>query len=290
MRYRLRRKEQIGAGLQRVCIEQLDDTCTLLARGGHDAATLHEARKRLKKIRAALDLASPAFARVSRSESASIQKIARMLGPYRETDALAALLEREARIAGSTDFDFLETSLRLHQIADRGPGDRARDLEVAQQTLLAVRERIAALEVEEAPEGLFLRRFRKTYKAARDGALHLPDRHNGESLHAFRKAGKRLLNQAWLLATRGGDELAAFRNKLVRLDDLLGRSRDCANLAAILRGVPAAEAPLLHGLGLRVRLERVADETQTEAARLGRRIYRRPFREFMARALKRVDR
>ncbi len=286
MRFRLGRNESVGTGIQRICIEQLEHACALLSGGGHDPATLHQARVQLKKLRAALDLGRPAFGRDAKAESGAIQQVARLLARHREMDALMALLEREARIAGSTDFDFLETSLRLHQIAHSVPGDRARDLEAAHRMLVVIRDRIAALETEERPEGLFLRRFRKRYRVARNGLIQLPARQNGESLHAFRKASKRLLNQARLLAARGGGEFASFQAKLVRLDNLLGRSRDCASLATILRGVPAAEAPLRHGFGLRVRLEQVADDTRAEAARLGRRIYRRPSRDFLARVLK----
>ncbi|HEX9783899.1 MAG TPA: CHAD domain-containing protein [Opitutaceae bacterium] len=285
MSFRLHQTEATAQGIRRVCLAELEQTCAGMVAASHDPVALHEVRKQLKKLRAALDLAQPAFGRAAKTEAKAIQGVARLLAQYRETEALLILLEREARIAGSADFDFLETSVRLHQIAHRPPRNRSRDVEAGSRQLAEVKARLEKLSLPECPEGLFRRRFRKSYKDARDACNALADKRNGDALHHFRKVDKRLLNQARLFQDWGGERFADFRKKLVQLDDLLGRARDCANLAAILRGVPAAEAPLQHGFGLRTRLESASAEATQAAMVLAARVYRRSSRKFIARML-----
>jgi CHAD domain-containing protein len=141
------------------------------------------------------------------------------------------------------------------------------------------------VQLNDAPEGVYRRRFRRTYKKVR-GRLRLVHRSNSaEALHDLRKSSKRLLNQARLLRSRGGKDFTEFRRRLVALDNLLGRSRDCGLLGEILRGIPAAEAPLRHGFGLRARLEQASCEARLESLRCARDLYGRTSREFLRRML-----
>ncbi len=283
MTFRLGRKEEPAEGLRRIALEELDRTRALLVQGRDEVAALHEARKQLKKLRALLELARPALGALALEEGVRLRDAARLLSRHRETDALRTLLEREARIAGSTEFDLLETALRLHQMAHKAPGDRARDLEAARRALGGVRRRLAAAPLEALPRGLCQRRFRRLYKRVRDSLKSLGTTPSVDALHDVRKLSKRLLNQSRILARMGGGSFTVFRAELVAFDDLLGRGRDCGILGALLRGVPAAEAPLRHGLGLRARLERVSEEAAAEALRLGRRIFALGSRDFSGR-------
>jgi CHAD domain-containing protein len=289
MSFRVGKSEPVGSALVRICREELQSTCELLPASATDPAAMHEVRKQLKRLRAALDLARPALGPTAAAESRLVRDVARLLAQYRETDALLELLEREARIAGSADYDFLEIAVRLHQIAHRAPGNRAADIETARLRLADFAARLETMPpFETAPPGLFLRRFRKNYKLARSLLHFAASRATEDAIHDLRKINKRLLNQGRLLRARGNRHLDAFRDQLVALDDLLGRSRDCANLAAILRGVPAAEAPLLHGITLRTHLEHAARDSRDRALALAARVYRRPSRAFAARALGRI--
>lgn len=268
MSFRIKKHEPVADGVLRVCLEELDGAQELLAEARNHTRALHEARKNFKRIRALFELGRPAFNAGIAGPDAQIQRAARMLAQHRESEALRALLERELRVAGSSDFDILETSLMLHLMAHHPVANRARDLMNAAKIVTAVRKTLVNAGTREMPQLLCLRRWRKSYKAARRNYHAARDNPSTDAMHAFRKRAKRLLNQSRLLRTWGNRELTQFRAQLEAIDDLLGRSRDCGLLGVILRGVPAAEAPLRRGYGFRACLERTARDTLAEALEL----------------------
>jgi len=129
------------------------------------------------------------------------------------------------------------------------------------------------------------RRFRKSYRRARKAFQFAREHPTTEAMHEWRKRVKILLNQARLLRSWGSKALNAYRSELVKLDDRLGRARDCGFLAMILRGVPAAETPLRYGQGLRARLDTIARDEGGRAFRYGGQLFRRRSRAFAARML-----
>lgn len=280
MSFRLGKQEPPAEGIRRICFEELDETRRLLLEARDNSTALHDSRKQLKKLRALLRLGAPALGRTAASEIGHLGEAARVLSRHRESDAFRAQLEREARIAGSTEFDILESALQLHLMAHAEPGNRARDLASARRIVRAARLRLAVSAPGRFPRGLCRRRFRKAYKRARGNLAIALETPSTEAAHNFRKASKLVLNQARLLRSWGGGEFTQFRNELVAIDDLLGRARDCGALSGILRGVPAAEAPLGHGMGLRARLDQIAREALAGGVARARVVYKRSSREF----------
>jgi CHAD domain-containing protein len=285
MSYRLCKDEKLGAGFRRIVLEELVAARAELVAAHADPIALHEVRKRLKKLRAVLRLARPVFGRNARDEDQRLRATARLLARHRETDALRALLHNEARLAGAADIEALEAAVRLHQVAHAVIGDRAGELAAARSALGGMRRRMAGLKPEDFPRGACRRRFRRTYKRARAAFQDARANVSTDTIHEWRKRVKTLLNQARLLRPWGGFALTNLRRDLVELDERLGRARDCEFLALILRGVPAAEAPLRSGLGLRARLETIARDETTRALRAGARLFRRRSRDFAARMI-----
>jgi len=283
MSYQFGPKERPGDAVRRIALEELDAARTELEPAEHDANALHEVRKRLKKLRALLNLARAPLGAAARSEDRLVRDVARQLARHRETDAIGGLLTAEAKAAGSADLADLHAALRLHHVAGEVTPDRKRALDEVRRTLFTLRRRMAVAPFAELRRRDCRRRLRKTYRAARTAYRTARESLSDENLHEWRKTAKMLLNQTRLLAVWGSPALSAYRNRLVKLDDALGRARDCSFLASILRGVPAAEQPLRYGLGLRARLETIARDDIVRALRYGGKVFRRSPRAFVER-------
>jgi hypothetical protein len=285
MSFQFGSKERPGDAVRRIALEELDAARVELEAATHDAEALHEVRKRLKKMRALLDLARKPLGAAARTEDRLLRDVARQLARHRETDAVRELLAAEAKAAGSADLEVLLEAVRLHQAAHAVVPDRKRDLEEVRRSLGVLRRRMLVAPFGALKRGECRRQLRRSYRRARETYRTARENLSNDQLHAWRKRTKTVLNQTRLLASWGDRGLTEYRRRLVKLDDALGRARDCAFLALILRGVPAAEQPLRYGLGLRARLETIARDEIVRALRWGGRIFRRTPRAFVARLL-----
>src|SRR4051812_36827695 len=96
MSYRFRRKESVEGGISRVAIEQLKSAIDTLARqmrrnlGGG----IHEARKSVKKARAALRLAHPKLDGAASRADRRLQKVGRALSLVRDADVLVQTFDK----------------------------------------------------------------------------------------------------------------------------------------------------------------------------------------------------
>jgi CHAD domain-containing protein len=275
MGFRIGKHEPIHEGARRVAIEELGAGEGELLLAHEDPVALHEVRKRIKKVRALLDLARPVVGACAAAEDTHLRLVARSIARHRETDALLAVLEAEGRLLPTDEIEALRTTIRLHDHAHNTPTDRRRDLARARRALAGLRRRLVELQMEEVPKGALRRRCRKSYKRARRACIGARGEGTPDALHRWRQRVKVLLNQLRLLRATGSARLPVVRAALVDLDNRLGRARDCATLAAILRGVPVAERPLRGGLGLRATLEAVARAESSAALRAGARLFRR---------------
>jgi len=283
MSFQFGSKEAPGDAVRRIALEELDAARAELEPAAHEANALHEVRKRLKKMRALIELARQPLGAAARTEDRLLRDVARQLARHRETDAIRELLAVEAKAAGSADLDDLLEAARLHQAAHAVVPDRKRDLENVRRTLGVLRRRMLVAPFGDLKRGDCRRQLRRGYKRARETYRISREHLSNENLHEWRKRTKTMLNQTRLLASWGDRDLTEYRRRLVKLDDALGRARDCAFLALILRGVPAAEQPLRYGLGLRARLETIARDEIVRALRWGGRMFRRTPRAFVAR-------
>jgi CHAD domain-containing protein len=283
MSYRFQKLESPFAAARRILLEELDGSRVDLVTAGSDAVALHEVRKRIKRMRALLRLVADAPEFQFPMADDVLREVDRMLAAHRESDALVEILRAEARFAGSADIRLLESTVTMHQAAHGPVGDRERDLNRARRTLGGLRRVIFGIKSGELTSGACRRRFRVTYRNARRAFEVARLNTTDESLHQLRKLSKRLLNQARLIRSWAVADLSDLRKKVAELDDRLGRARDCSHLSGMLRGVPAAEAPLRYGLGLRARLQTIAEDKVARAFAIARRIFRARPKLFAAR-------
>lgn len=294
MAYRFGADEDVRDAIVRCAREQLDHAVSELSeRIGEDpVAAVHEARKAVKKQRSLLRLSRGAMApRQRRRENRASREAARGLSDARDADVMVQTLDQLAeRYAGHLpESTFAAVSGRLQAGRDR---QRARTTGSALDDR-AVRELGGArLRVDDwtfrqggwkAIEPGLIRSYRQGRTAWRR-AQHEPSL---EDLHAWRKRVKDLWYQQRLLAPICGPAAAGQAKDAHRLADLLGDDHDLGVLRQTLTGEPLDVAVDLIAV---VRLiDHRREELQTQAIRLGGRVYAetpKAFRQRMRRCWK----
>jgi CHAD domain-containing protein len=238
---------------------------------------VHEARKALKKARAALRLLRPAAGEAAyRSQNAALRDAGRCIAPLRDSrslmDAVALLKEhypKKARRAGlgrvAARLQQNTATARRSLLAD--PGTLAR--------CSALLERDFSADGSTSPEPGLERLYRKGRKAfAEAKKAGTPD-----ALHEWRKQVKYLMNALAIACRSGGGKAAKLAARADKLAGWLGDDHDLAALSQQARELPPLQALI----------ERRRGKLRKRAFRLGRKLYGRKPKDFVGALLKARD-
>jgi CHAD domain-containing protein len=229
--------------------------------------SVHEARKALKKARAALRLLRPGLEPAAyRAENALLRDAGRCLAPLREPksmlDALTALRSRDPAAPPPAALERMTKKLRAEKtrVARDRAGRRAalgKCIGLLKHSLArAEQPDFAGIGTRPLAKGMrrIYRRGRRALEAAR--ASRAP-----EALHEWRKQSKYLLNALQVLYGASGKARKAAR-RAERLADRLGDDHDLDALAA--------RAPLK---SLQAQIARRRAKLQKQAFSLGKKLY-----------------
>lgn len=279
MPYRLARGEPPGPGLRRIAGEQLAAATAALESCRPDPQeAVHEARKRLKKVRAILRLGrgrlEPSF---YEAQNARLRDIGRTLAPFRDAyvrhTGLLGLVDRYRDLLAHDAFRDVEVMLRRDSQELLSEFARSEERRAA---VAALREEASGPEewplegttfdaLRPGLERIYRQGARRMRMAFEDGS---PDR-----FHDWRKSVKylwyhmRILQGAWL------DMLKPTTGALHDLSDVLGETHDLFELVCAVR---ALEPGFANGPSGELLAELVAERSAVLLARarpLGERLY-----------------
>ncbi len=279
MPYRFRRKETVQAGVRRIAREQISKALRELTDEDLDEhETVHQVRKRCKKVRGLLRLCRPSCEVTYREGNAAFRDAARGLSSLRDAQTLIETADSlRKQLDSSSDRRALD-ALREGLGARR---DRIAEKEVPMQVRLPrfraqMEESLRAVDQWQVGAGGFASvggGLQRTYRRGRrsmSGAVAQP---SAERFHEWRKRVKyhwyhvRLLRKVWPA------DLEAREDALDELSGLLGDEHDLA----VLSGVLSAEAAKLAEKDVLRRLlpaiDRQRGELQTRAWPLGARLF-----------------
>ena len=284
--FRLKRKESTPDGIRRVAHERTQDAVDRLRDPDADPVeAVHESRKDLKKLRAALKLVRPEL-----GEAAYDRENSRYRAAGRElSDA------RDAQVRAET-----VDALAKRFADDPPPGGwwtvRALivgDGEVSEAELAAVRERVAAevdrgdaavdsWELDDAGFALLRRGLKRAYARGRKRYLQAREDPGDEALHEFRKRSKDLWYHLRLIREAWPEVLQSAADEAHELSDRLGDDHDLVVLTEYLTndGPALTSAQLEH---LRGQIEARRAELQGEAFAYAERLYAEKPKRFVAR-------
>ncbi len=281
MAFELRAEEPVGKGVKRVLRRQLDAAVSGLSGPDADAdATLHDARKRLKKARGLLRLVRDSLGeKVYRRENRRFRDAGRPLSQVRDAkvliDTLDGLLAGHGGEVKAKPFARLREALeaKRREAREGAPGSKdglARVREAAEEG------RAEAKHWSIRPGGWQALRpgLKKVYKAGRRALAAAAGDASVENLHQWRKQAKYLRYVIRLLKPVSPRPMGRLADRAHDLEQTLGRDHDLAVLRQVVEAADDEIAREGDREKLLALIDRRRSELQREAFRLGRRVYR----------------
>lgn len=278
MAYKFGADESGQAAILRCAREQLDRAIFELGDGIRDdpVSAIHEARKAIKKERSLLRLTRGAMPRKQRErENDALRGAARALARSRDADVMIASVdELSDRFVGQLPevaFHRIRAHLEARRSARTGDGNGSVVDQRPVQELAAVRARVDSWKLRQGGWRSVKSGLLRSYARGRQGFAHVAVGGAMEDLHEWRKRVKDLWYHERLLAPICGPTVRGHVKELDRLSDLLGDDHDLALLRQELTNASALVAVDLDAVVALIDHRRT--ELQTEATRIGDRVY-----------------
>jgi CHAD domain-containing protein len=272
MAYVLRHK-RLGAEVRHVIDRQLEGALTALRTRPADAAPVHDARKRIKKVRAVVKLLREGLGRHYRLENDCLREAGRRLARLRDTDAipaaLAALRKKHAAITAS-DVHAIAHGLTLER--RQAWADVGSVVVQAARTIGQINERLPRRAERAGSRAVIADGVVRGYRRAQEAFEALTIDAASDAFHAWRRRVKEHWYHVRLLEPWHAPFIRRAR-QLWTLESLLGDDHDLAVLATMLVGHPkrfGGEMPSAVVLGC---IQQEQRKMRTRACKLGKRLF-----------------
>lgn len=223
--------------VRRVASEELAQAVEFLTTKELDLDTaVHEARKRIKRLRALLRLVRGELGKVFDAVNSELRSTAGRLASAREAAATLEAIDQLKEDKGDRVPEAVFAAAR-EAFSGRTPSRASlgRLLETSAQNLDWVKKAIDGSELEGNGFGLLKPGFRRTYRTARRRLHEAMRSHTAEAFHELRKAVKAHQHQLHFVELAWPELLTPRREALSELSELLGRHHDLALLVPELR-------------------------------------------------------
>jgi CHAD domain-containing protein len=287
MAYRLKRREGIASGVRRIVAGELERAIDELeGRRSDDAASaVHEARKHLKKARAAIRLVRfDVGADLRRSENAALRDAQAKLSGARDAEVTLQTLSRLENVSNgrlpARAAHGLRRALRDRRNAMRRNEDQDRADAIAE--LQAARGRVNGWPLHDESFATAAKGLHRIYRDGRRAQPAANETDAAEPWHEWRKRVKDLWYAARILRPVAPLELGAVADEADELAELLGDHNDLAVLRAAIDDHPDATTDQ-QARQLRAVIDDVAADLRRRAVPLGLRLYAEPPKRFVAR-------
>jgi len=287
MGFRLKLREPLPDGLKRVFREQIESALELCRHPAKQrGATVHEVRKHLKKLRAAMRLAIPEVGENRHTrEDGCVRKIGRLVSDLRDAQVrLQTLIQLHDDIAKeSKDNPFP----RIEELLSLERDSFSAAFAGWQKRAIPQLERVEARLLKWPLEGLTWKQVcgavAKIYKRGQRGLAKTINDPDPEKFHSWRKRVKALWYQLRILQPLNRAVLTEMAHDADVLGELLGQEHDLNFLWARLEKESSDEA-LRDELGqLEKLIRKRGKRLRTNALELGRRFYAEPGKAFAKR-------
>lgn len=285
MAFALHRDSSVETSLIRIAREQITSA---IAEAGDCRAdrheTVHQLRKRCKKLRALIRLVRPALGDTYRRENACFRDAARLLAAARDAQAQVECLDKLAASVDGGDGAALAGEIRdrLLERRDQLVGADAR-LDATLEGFVAImqdaHERAGNWRLSGEPAGSFApvaAGLKRNYRRGRKAMTAAYTTPCDERFHEWRKATKYHAHHLQILRPLWRPVLQAEQAEADVLAGLLGDEHDLALLAATLRAAPAGYADAGELEAAVKLMERRRRSLQRRARVIGARLFAEP--------------
>jgi CHAD domain-containing protein len=240
MSLRLKRDATIAAEIRRLVLKQLEAAISEL-RGVSDPASdeaIHDARRRVKKIRAVIRLVRPRLDKTSRVIDRELKDVSRMLAPVADGQAIVETLDEIARRYRSVLPARAVRAIRAGLRARSGRIDREADAggitRMAADTLQAQRRRVRRWAIRGDGFSSIASGLEESYRRARKGMILAWSKPKAHHYHAWRRYVKDHWFHVRLVEANCGDQLLPYQRRLEALDGVLGEDHNLVILREVL--------------------------------------------------------
>jgi CHAD domain-containing protein len=287
MGFRLKLREPLPDGLKRVFREQIESALELCRHPAKQrGVTVHEVRKHLKKLRAAMRLAIPEVGKNRHTrEDRCVRKIGRLVSDLRDAQVrLQTLIQlRDDTAKGPEDSPFP----RIEELLSLERESFSAAFAGWQKQAIPQLERVEARLLKWPLEGLTWKQIcgavGKIYKRGQRGLAKTIDDPEPENFHAWRKRVKDIWYQLRILQPLNRMVLTEMARDAEVLGELLGREHDLNFLWARLETEKGDEALRDELAQLETLIRKRGKRLRTNALELGRRFYAEPAKAFAKR-------
>jgi CHAD domain-containing protein len=287
MGFRLKLREPLPDGLKRVFREQIESALKLCRHPAKQrGVTVHEVRKHLKRLRAAMRLAITEVGKDRHArEDRCVRKIGRLVSDLRDAQVrLQTLIQlRDETAKGPQDSPFP----RIEELLSLERESFSAAFAGWQKQAIPQLERVEARLLKWPLDGLtwkqVCRAVGKIYKRGQRRLAKTINDPDPENFHAWRKPVKDLWYQLRILQPLNRVVLTEMAHDAEVLGELLGREHDLNFLWARLEKERSDEALRDELAQLQKLIRKRGKRLRTNALELGRRFYAEPAKAFAKR-------
>jgi CHAD domain-containing protein len=238
--FRLKCDETVSSEIQRIVLRQLEVATSELTSIGDPESdeAIHDARRRIKKIRAVIRLVRPVLDNSSRPVESDLRRVNRMLAPVADGQGVIATLDELARRYSKVLPRKTVATLRSDLIARERRIDSAAEaahvLQRATATLRAERRRVKRWRLKVDGFRAIAPGLKESVRRARNAMLAAWIHPSAAQFHAWRRHVKEHWFHVRLLEGRCGDHLMRDQRRLEALDGVLGEYHNLVLLRDVL--------------------------------------------------------
>ncbi len=287
MGYRLKLREPLPDGLKRVFREQIQSALELCRHPAKQRGiTVHEVRKHLKKLRAAMRLTVGEVGKSQHArEDRCVREIGRLVSDLRDAQVrlqtLIQLRDETAKGSSENHFARIEELLSLERESFSAAFDGWQKQAIPK--LERVGERLSKWPLDRITWKQICGAVEKIYKRGQRGLAKTISKPVPENFHAWRKRVKDLWYQLRILQPLNRVVLQEIAHGAETLGELLGREHDLDFLLARLEKERGDEALRDELMQLRKIIRKRSRKLHRDALELGRRFYAEPSKAFAKR-------
>jgi len=286
-RLKLRESRNVGKGLKRIFCEQIDFALELCRHPAKQrGVTVHEVRKHLKKLRAAMRLAVGEVGKNCHArEDRCVRQIGKLVSDLRDAQVrLQTFIELRDQATKSLGRQRLARTEEL-LLLERESFSAA--FAGWQSKAIPQLERVKARLLSWPLEGLTWKQIcgvvGKIYKRGQRGLAKTIDDQEAENFHAWRKRVKDIWYQLRILQPLNRVVLEQIAHDAEVLGELLGREHDLDFLLARLEKEGGDETLAGELAQLQKLIDKRCRRLRRDALELGRRFYAEPAKAFAKR-------
>jgi CHAD domain-containing protein len=287
MSYCLKLREPLPEGLKRVLREQIDSALELCRHPAKQrGVTVHEVRKHLKKLRAALRLTVGEVGKNRHArEDRCVREIGRLVSDLRDAQVrwqtLIQLRDETAKRSGGNRFSRTEELLSLERESFSAAFGGWQKQAIPK--LERAGQRLSKWPVAGISWKQICGAVAKTYKRGQRGLAKAIKKPGAENFHSWRKRVKDLWYQLRVLQPLNRVVLEGIANDAKILGQLLGREHDFDFLLARLEKERGDDALRNELMQLQKLIRKRGKRLRRDALELGRRFYAEPSKAFAKR-------